>query len=55
MRRTDLVLVHGESQNDPRYNEFLAFTLEFVEALRTGTFLEHGSERGLNAYTRNAR
>lgn len=38
MRRTDLVSVHGESQNDPRYNEFLAFTLDFVEALRTGAF-----------------
>jgi hypothetical protein len=38
MRRTNFVSVHGESQNDPRYNEFLAFTPEFVEALQTGAF-----------------
>ncbi|OAL21423.1 hypothetical protein AYO20_11360 [Fonsecaea nubica] len=34
-------LYHGESWNDRRYNEIIAFTPAFVDAMRAGTFLEH--------------
>ncbi|KEF60197.1 uncharacterized protein A1O9_05047 [Exophiala aquamarina CBS 119918] len=35
-------LYHGESWNNRRYNEFVAFTPDFVEAIRTGAFWATG-------------